>query len=110
MAIDFPNSPDVDDVFTSGTQQWKWTGTTWDLVVTEVIGPTGPTGEQGELGPTGPTGPTGDQGIFATSAATPPASADEGDAWFDATTGQIYVYYDGYWIESASSHPQQGFT
>ena len=40
---------------------------------------------------------------FTRPAATPPASADEGDAWFDATTGQIYVYYDGYWVESASS-------
>ena len=63
-AIDFPNSPTVGQTFTSGTQQWIWTGVVWDLVVTEVIGPTGPTGSQGEQGPTGPTGPTGATGIF----------------------------------------------
>ena len=47
MAIDFPNSPQVNDIYTYGSQQWKWTGTAWDLVVTAVVGPTGPTGAQG---------------------------------------------------------------
>ena len=27
--IDFPNSPDVDDVFTAGNSSYKWTGTAW---------------------------------------------------------------------------------
>ena len=28
-AIDFPNSPDVDDVFTAGNSSYRWTGTAW---------------------------------------------------------------------------------
>jgi hypothetical protein len=107
MAIDFPSSPSVNQTYTYGSQQWKWTGTAWDLVVTQVIGPTGATGPTGApstvTGPTGSTGPTGRYGSFALSSATPPALPALGDAWFDSTTGQIYVYYDGYWVESSSS-------
>lgn len=29
-AIDFPNSPSVDQVFTVGTNSWKWTGVFWE--------------------------------------------------------------------------------
>lgn len=29
-AIDFPNSPTVGQVFTSGARSWVWTGTVWD--------------------------------------------------------------------------------
>jgi hypothetical protein len=29
MAIDFPNSPSVNDKFTVGTKTWMWDGTTW---------------------------------------------------------------------------------
>lgn len=28
-AIDFPNSPTVNDVFTVGNRSWKWNGTVW---------------------------------------------------------------------------------
>lgn len=28
-AIDFPNSPTVNDVFTVGDRSWKWSGTAW---------------------------------------------------------------------------------
>jgi hypothetical protein len=107
MAIDFPSSPSLNETYSYGTQQWEWNGSVWNLVVTELTGPTGPTGPQGPAstvtGPTGSTGPTGRYGSFALQASTPPTSAISGDAWFDATTGQIYVYYDGYWVESASS-------
>jgi hypothetical protein len=34
MAIDFPNSPTLDDVFTVGTRSWKWTGSVWESVTT----------------------------------------------------------------------------
>lgn len=101
-AIDFPNSPNVNDTFTVGTQTWIWTGTAWDLTVAPVVGATGPTGPQGAASTVaGPTGPTG---AFTISDATPPANPDEGDAWFNSSTGQIYVYYDSYWVESASSN------
>lgn len=31
MAIDFPNSPALDDVYTVGSRTWTWTGTNWEL-------------------------------------------------------------------------------
>jgi hypothetical protein len=32
-AIDFPNSPSVNDQFTAAGITWEWDGTTWDVVV-----------------------------------------------------------------------------
>lgn len=59
MPIDFPNSPAVNDTFTSGTRTWKWDGTVWSIVVpTGSVGPTGPTGPTGATGATGATGIT----------------------------------------------------
>jgi hypothetical protein len=50
-AIDFPNSPSVNQTFTVGERTWRWTGSTWDAVVTtEIIGPQGPVGETGPVG------------------------------------------------------------
>lgn len=50
-AIDFPNSPQVNDTFTVGERTWKWTGLVWDVVVTtQITGPQGPQGIQGETG------------------------------------------------------------
>jgi hypothetical protein len=72
-SIDFPNSPQVNATFTVGERTWKWTGTTWDVVVTTQIqgtqginGVQGTTGTQGIIGSQGTTGfqgITGSQGI-----------------------------------------------
>lgn len=62
MAINFPDSPTVNDEFTYENRTWVWNGATWDIKVTNfVLGPTGPTGSIGLTGPTGAslTGPTG---------------------------------------------------
>jgi len=32
MAIDFPNSPSLNDTFSSSGKIWKWNGTSWELV------------------------------------------------------------------------------
>ena len=174
MPIDFPNSPSVNDQFTSGTTTWKWDGTVWkvirDFAPTGATGPTGPTGSVGNTGATGitginwraafdfvaysvgdvvqysgstyycntaissgdiashipgssarwdllsskgntgatgvtgSTGPTGDDGQFSVAATTPPASPETGDAWYDSASGNLYVYYDGYWVEAASAN------
>jgi hypothetical protein len=62
-AIDFPNSPQVNDVFTVGERTWKWTGTAWDVVVTtQVVGPTGPQGAQGISGVISVTSPITNSG------------------------------------------------
>lgn len=45
MAIDFPDSPSLNDVFTSGDLSWTWNGTYWEANLTEAVtGPTGPAG------------------------------------------------------------------
>ena len=60
MPIDFPNTPSVNDEFTSGSTTWEWNGSVWkvvrDFAPTGATGPTGPTGTQGITGPTGLTG------------------------------------------------------
>jgi hypothetical protein len=59
-AIDFPDSPTLDQEFTASGQSWVWNGTFWEAALTdEVVGPTGPTGPDGVTGPTGSTGASG---------------------------------------------------
>ena len=57
-AIDFPNSPSVNDTHTVGNRVWKWNGTVWEVVRSTVPYSTGPTGPTGPTGAsvTGPTG------------------------------------------------------
>jgi len=71
---------------------------------TGVTGNTGVTGATGLTGVTGNTGVTGDDGQFSVAATTPPASPEVGDAWYDSASGNLYVYYDGYWVEAASAN------
>ena len=57
MAIDFPNSPSINDVHSDGLASWTWTGYAWKRIPDP-----GAKGEPGIQGPTGPTGLTGSQG------------------------------------------------
>lgn len=53
-AINFPDNPSVGQVFTVGERTWKWTGYSWDVVVTtQITGPQGPKGDVGEGVPAG---------------------------------------------------------
>jgi len=63
-AIDFPNSPSVNDTFTANNRTWTYVGNgVWDTVeVATVAGPTGPQGDQGpanvlSVGTVSSTGP-----------------------------------------------------
>jgi microcystin-dependent protein len=38
MPIDFPNTPEVNDIFTVDTRSWKWTGSVWESVTTTAEG------------------------------------------------------------------------
>lgn len=77
-AIDFPNSPSVNDTFTVGERTWKWTGTAWDVVVTtQITGPAGATGATGATGPGVAAGGASGQILVKTS------STDFATAWAD---------------------------
>lgn len=87
MAINFPDSPSVNDTFTVGSAAWIWTGVVWKTTGLEYAngptGATGPTGAQGADGYIGADGATGPQGI---QGATGPTGAD-GYVGADGATG-----------------------
>jgi len=76
-AIDFPDSPSVNDTHTVGNRVWKWNGTVWEVVRSTVPYSTGATGSTGPTGPTGSTGATGTTGSTVTG---PTGSVDYTDA------------------------------
>ena len=39
MNVDFPNTPEVDDIFTVDDRSWRWTGSVWESVTTTTEGP-----------------------------------------------------------------------
>ena len=73
-AIDFPNSPSVNDTHTVGNRVWKWNGTVWEVVRSTVPYATGATG------PTGNTGSTGLTGVTGAGTTGPTGSVDYTDA------------------------------
>ena len=85
MPIDFPNSPAPNEIFTVDGRSWKWNTVYWEAIATS--------------GPTGPTGPEGNFNVSPTA----PSSPFEGDVWYDSDTGQMFVRYDGYWVESSAA-------
>ena len=84
MPINFPDSPSVDQTFTSGTTTWRWNGTVW-LVVRD-FAPTGAVGNTGATGAVGQTGATG-----ATGAGTTGATGSTGATGVTGSTGSTGV-------------------
>ena len=82
------------------------TGAQGQTGVTGAAGQTGATGVTGAQGETGVTGPTGADGQFSTTESSPPTSPapETGDAWFDPSSGLVFVYYDGYWVEAVGGN------
>jgi len=74
MAIDFPDSPSVDQQYTVGDRTWTWNGSYWALTLTSST---------------------------FTASDNPPSGASAGDFWFESDTGKTFVYYDSYWVEVA---------
>lgn len=97
MAIDFPNSPTLDEQFTAGGNTWIWDGTAWTLqrIATGAQGPKGDTGDTGPAGPQGLQGLTGAQGAKGDTGDTGPTGAqgiqglkgDTGDTGATGATG-----------------------
>jgi collagen type VII alpha len=107
MALNFPDSPVVDQVFTAPDgKQWTWSGATWDSSETIIaVGPTGPTGATGVDGLVGAVGATGPQGTnidlkgSVASASNLPLSGNvAADAYVTVDTGDLYVWDGGSWI------------
>jgi hypothetical protein len=64
MALNFPPSPEVNDIHSDGVRSWKWNGTAWDSysaaqTVTTVNGLTGPITLKGAKGITQSVGSEG---------------------------------------------------
>jgi hypothetical protein len=76
MPIDFPDEPTIGQQFSASGQTWVWTGTVWSAY---------------RGGPVVQTG------------ATAPGTVAEGLIWFNTTNGRTYIYYDGAWIDTATS-------
>jgi hypothetical protein len=67
-AIDFPNTPQVNDTFTAGVITWKWDGTTWKSQGIQIQGPEGPQGDTGPAGEAGADGADGAPGADGSDA------------------------------------------
>ena len=98
-AIDFPDSPTLNQLFTVGNQTWQWDGSVWRI--NEAQGATGPTGPTGPIGPTGPTGaqstvpgPTGPTGPLGPTGGTGP-TGPTGGTGPTGPTGPIFQNIDG---------------
>jgi hypothetical protein len=70
--INYPDSPTIGQIFTSGGESWKWDGTKWATISTTV------------------------PQYVATCqiGATPPTTPLVGDLWWDNVGGQLYLWYD----------------
>ena len=65
MPLNFPDSPTLNQFYTSGSNSWQWDGTVWNALSSSIVGingtngvtgATGPAGATGAIGPTGPAG------------------------------------------------------
>ena len=91
-AIDFPNSPTLNQIYTNGIQTYRWNGTAWRLVRTSAVGPTGPTGPAGnDSTAIGATGPTGAQGNIGPTGPTGNASIVPGPTGSTGPTGSFSI-------------------
>ena len=76
MAIDFPDSPSVDQQYSVGDRTWTWNGTYWQLSQTSST---------------------------FTASDDSPLNPSAGDIWFESDTGKTFIYYDQAWVEIGSA-------
>ena len=72
MAIDFPNSPTTNQLYTVGTRSWKWDGDTWNIYAATPA-------------------------IYVQDSA--PTSPINGDQWYESDTGRWFLRYQSVWVE-----------
>jgi len=74
VALNFPNTPTVNDVYSSGGSSWRWDGAKWFNTLSP------------------PSGSLGTSDIFIGDA--PPPSPQIGNLWWDSVSGNMYLWYD----------------
>jgi hypothetical protein len=111
VAIDFPNSPTLNQSFTAGGSTWIWDGIAWTLQRIT----TGAQGPQGEVGPQGPVGPVGPQGTsinvkasVATVALLPATGNSTNDARIVDADGDLYIWGGSSWTSAGQIVGPQG--
>ncbi len=86
MAINFPDSPSVNDIHTSGDMSWKWDGTTWKATIATSVPIPSQSGQTGEFLTTDGTN-------MSWEAVTPPTAtavsdqANTSTGYFDVPAG-----------------------
>lgn len=111
MAINFPDNPTSNQIYSEVNKSWKWNGTAWvGIASTGPQGPQGTPGVDGDDGAPGTPGVNGDDGAPGETgadgapgpgiqlSATAPTSPSEGDLWFNTTLGSAYIYYSNTWV------------
>ena len=92
MALNFPDNPSVNDIFTSGSSRWQWDGSSW--VRQGSAGAQGATGAAGAAGAQGLAGAQGAAGAAGAQGATGAAGA-QGVAGPPAGSNGQVVYNSG---------------
>ena len=46
-ALDFPDSPEIGQIFTGVERTWTWNGSVWEIFGAVSVGPQGPAGPAG---------------------------------------------------------------
>jgi len=121
MAINFPNSPSVNDIHTSGDMSWKWNGTSWEATIITSIPIPSQSGQAGEFLTTDGTTMTWEPvvtnpydtattstGYFDVPSGTTaqrPGSPATGNLRLNTTDTSLEHYADGTWIQFAGSSP-----
>lgn len=93
MARIFPLSPSLNQKITVGSKEFEWNGNFWKrarLADTELQN------LQSEV-----TQIAQESAVAISD--TAPSSPSSGDQWFNSNTGQMFIYYDSFWIEVISN-------
>src|SRR6056297_469242 len=81
-AVNFPNSPSINDTFTVGNVLYQWDGTVWNRIGTEVSDVL--------------------EALVNLERPDPPSA---GDIWFDPSDGTLNVYFvdsdNGQWVATS---------
>jgi hypothetical protein len=76
MAINFPDSPTIDQIFDSGVgKQYIWNGNFWNIVSSQI------------------------QQLVTVGPEYPQESAYEGQLFYNTTNGRTAIYFDQLWKE-----------